>query len=283
MNVGDTAFAFAIALIAGAGGAALGIGGGIFIIPSLTLFLHAGMKTAIATSIVGVVATSVSGGIVFLRQQDANMRLGLLLALATTPGAVVGAVVGGHIASRFLSGIFALVLLASAIEMVRNSSSGLENEPAPEQSKARARGTGTSSDARTGASSTHRITHMPLGLAISAGAGLVSGLLGVGGGIVQVPLMHVLMRVPFKVATATSTYIIGMTAMAGGIVYYVQRPSLVDPVLVVPVTAGVVIGAAMGTRILRHVSRTVLRTTFIIVVVVYAIQMVLRTFGGAGG
>jgi uncharacterized membrane protein YfcA len=108
-------------------------------------------------------------------------------------------------------------------------------------------------------------------------------LLGVGGGIVQVPVMNLIMKVPIKVATTTSTYVIGITAMAGAFVYYNHRPSFVDPALAVPVTMGVFIGASLGSTLLRRIGQDTLRKVFTLVLVVYAVQMVLRVFGVGGG
>jgi uncharacterized membrane protein YfcA len=108
-------------------------------------------------------------------------------------------------------------------------------------------------------------------------------MLGVGGGIIQVPVMNLIMRVPIKVATTTSTYIIGITAMAGAFVYYNHRPSYVDPALAVPVTIGVFIGASIGSRVLGRISQTALRTVFTAVMAIYAVQMILRVFGIGGG
>jgi uncharacterized membrane protein YfcA len=130
---------------------------------------------------------------------------------------------------------------------------------------------------------TYRIGRIPQGVSLSVLAGLISGLLGVGGGIVQVPVMTLLMGAPIKVATATSTYVIGITATAGAFVYYNHRPSYVDPVLAVPVTLGVFVGASLGSRLLRRLSQSALRRIFTALLIVYAAQMVLRVFGiGAG-
>jgi uncharacterized membrane protein YfcA len=129
----------------------------------------------------------------------------------------------------------------------------------------------------------YRVRRVPIGVGASTVAGLISGMLGVGGGIVQVPVMNLIMGVPIKVATTTSTYIIGITAMAGAFVYYNHRPSYVDPALAVPVTIGVFIGASIGSRVLGRISQGGLRTVFTAVMAIYTVQMVLRIFGiGAG-
>lgn len=271
---------FFIALLAGAFGSVLGIGGGLFIIPSLNLFLGVGLKTAIAASIVAVIATSLGGGHVYVRNGLADIRLGLLLALATAPSAVAGAVLATHVNARVLAAVFAVVLGASAYRMVVATGSGGPASPACSDFKpSRLRFRRAYLEPSTGDLVPYRITRVPLGVATSSLAGLVSGMLGVGGGIVQVPVMSLLMGVPIKVATTTSTYVIGITAMAGAFVYYNHRPSLVDPALAVPVTIGVFIGASIGSRVLGHVGQRALKNTFTAVLVIYTVQMALRVVG----
>jgi uncharacterized membrane protein YfcA len=286
MSLLDTLIAFFIALLAGAFGSVLGIGGGLFIIPSLTLFLGEGLKTAIAASIVAVIATSLGGGNVYVRRHVADIRLGLLLALATAPSAVLGAYLATRVNARVLAAVFALVLAVSAYRMFAGSRAA--PRPAPEEEAAPQpqgpfRFRGAYFEASTGETVRYQVQNVPAGVGASTLAGLISGMLGVGGGIVQVPVMNLIMSVPIKVATTTSTYIIGITAMAGAFVYYNHRPSYVDPVLAVPVTIGVFIGASIGSRVLGRISQSALRTVFTAVMAIYAIQMVLRVFGiGAG-
>jgi uncharacterized membrane protein YfcA len=280
LSLGHAVISFLIALLAGAFGSVLGIGGGLFIIPSLNLFLGVQLKTAIAASIVAVIATSLGGGHVYVRNGVADIRLGLVLALATAPSAVIGAILATHVNAQVLAAVFAVVLAASAYRMVassRSTGSTAVRGPAHAASQLRFR-TGYVEPSTSEAVAYH-VSRVPLGVAASTIAGLVSGMLGVGGGIVQVPVMNLLMGVPIKVATTTSTYIIGITAMAGAFVYYNHRPSLVDPALAVPVTIGVFIGASIGSRVLGRVSQRALRNTFTVVLVVYTIQMALRVVG----
>lgn len=284
MTLLDTLVAFLIALLAGAFGSVLGIGGGLFIIPSLTLFLGEGLKTAIAASIVAVIATSLGGGNVYVRRHVADIRLGLLLALATAPSAVIGAILATHVNARVLAGVFAVVLAVSAYRMFAGP--GGTAEPPPEAEDAETgsfRFRGSYFESSIGETIRYQVRNVPFGVGASTIAGLISGMLGVGGGIVQVPVMNLIMAVPIKVATTTSTYIIGITAMAGAFVYYNHRPSYVDPALAIPVTIGVFIGASIGSRVLGRISQSALRTIFTAVMAIYAIQMVLRVFGiGAG-
>jgi uncharacterized membrane protein YfcA len=258
----------------------------LFIIPSLTLFLGTPLKTAIAASAVAVIATSLGGGNVYVRRRVADIRLGLLLALATVPGAVVGALLATHVSARILAAVFALVLGASGYRMYRSGrKTAHEGAPLGESVNTAqpSRFRGEYFETSTGETIRYRVSNVPLGVATSTAAGLVSGLLGVGGGIVQVPVMNLLMSVPIKVATTTSTYLIGITAMAGALVYYNHKPSYVDPAIAVPITIGVFIGATIGSSILKRVSQNGLRITFTVVVGLYTIQMVLRVFGIGGG
>jgi uncharacterized membrane protein YfcA len=215
-----------------------------------------------------------------VRNGVADIRLGLVLALATAPSAVVGAILATHVNAQVLAAVFAVVLAASAYRMLastRTGGSATTHVTAHAPSRLRFR-TGYV-EPSTRETITYRVSRVPLGVAASTVAGLVSGMLGVGGGIVQVPVMNLLMGVPIKVATTTSTYVIGITAMAGAFVYYNHRPSLVDPALAVPVTIGVFIGASIGSRVLGRVSQRALRNTFTVVLVVYTIQMALRVVG----
>lgn len=280
LSLGHAVVSFLIALLAGAFGSVLGIGGGLFIIPSLNLFLGVPLKSAIAASIVAVIATSLGGGHVYVRSGVADVRLGLILALASAPSAVVGAILATHVNARVLAAVFAVVLSASAYRMVAATRSATSSKAEPvTHPPSRLHFRAAYVEPSTGDVVSYRITRVSLGVAASTIAGLVSGMLGVGGGIVQVPVMNLLMGVPIKVATTTSTYVIGITAMAGAFVYYNHRPSLIDPALAVPVTIGVFIGASLGSRVLGRVSQRALRNTFTAVLVVYAVQMALRVFG----
>lgn len=288
MTLFSSALAFVIALLAGAFGSVLGIGGGLFIIPSLTLFLGIKLKTAIAASIVAVIATSLGGGNVYVRAHIADIRLGLLMALATAPSAVIGALLATHVNPQILAAVFALVLGVSAYRMYiggrSRPSPGAGSQPATRPSDRGLQFRGEYLESSTGEIVRYRVGRVPVGVGASTVAGLISGMLGVGGGIVQVPVMNLIMGVPIKVATTTSTYIIGITAMAGAFVYYNHKPnSYVDPALAIPVTIGVFIGASVGSRVLGRLSQSTLRTIFTAVMAIYTVQMILRVVGIGSG
>lgn len=213
------------------------------------------------------------------------MRLGLVLALATAPSAVVGALLATQVSARVLAAFFAFTLAASAQRMLATSKRAA-TETRHAQSDRESSSLQFRSeyiDQASGDKIQYAVRHVPVGVATSAIAGLISGMLGVGGGIVQVPVMNVVMNVPIKVATTTSTYVIGITAMAGAFVYYNHRPSYVDPALTLPVTIGVFLGASFGSILIGRIRPTVLRNLFIAVLMVYAVQMALRVFGIGGG
>jgi uncharacterized protein len=282
LSLADSIISFVIAVLAGAFGSVLGIGGGLFIIPSLNLFLGIALKSAIAASIVAVIATSLGGGNVYVRRHVADIRLGLLLALATVPGAIVGAKISTLVNARVLAGVFAVVLAVSAYRMY--TSSRKPAEPAPSPITRGDAGSGLKfrsqyMESSTGETVEYQVGRVPTGVAVSVLAGLISGMLGVGGGVIQVPVMNLIMGVPIKVATTTSTYVIGITAMAGAFVYYNHKPSFIDPALAVPVTIGVFLGATFGSRLLGRLSPSMLRTIFTGVMGIYTVQMALRVFG----
>jgi len=214
-------------------------------------------------------------------------KIALVLALATAPSAVVGALLATRVNARVLAGVFALVLAVSAFRMFKSGRA----EPAPPppedatETETEDRGLrfpGHYYEASTGENVRYSVAGVPIGVGASTLAGLISGMLGVGGGIVQVPVMNLILKVPIKVATTTSTYIIGITAMAGAFVYYNHKPSYVDPALAIPVTIGVFIGASIGSNLLGRLRQNVLRDFFTVVMAVYTIQMVLRVFGIGG-
>jgi uncharacterized protein len=282
LALATAALSLLIAILAGAFGSVLGIGGGLFIIPSLTLLLGIKLKVAIAASIVAVVATSLSGGSVYLRRQTADLRLGLLMALATTPGAIAGAYLATSVNARWLAALFTIVLGASAFQMWRGGGNVDPTDDESAEDVAEQKQIAFSSeyvDPGSGCVVQYNVLRLPLGIGASLLAGLLSGLLGVGGGVVQVPVMHTIMKVPIKVASATSTFVIGITASAGAFVYYNHRPSFVDPLLAAPVVIGVVAGASLGSRVLGRISQRGLRLMFIGLLVIYTIDMGLRASG----
>jgi len=265
---------FVIGIVAGALGALLGLGGGFVVVPVLTLFLGVNIRLAIGTSIVTVIATSSGAAVAYVRDHMANMRIGMFLELATSTGAVTGAFLGSILVPKVLYVIFAVVLGQSAIAVARRKS--LEDRP-PLPADAWADKLGLHSsypDAARGRVVTYHVARSKLALALMYVAGTMSGLLGIGSGTLKVPAMDLAMGLPIKVSTATSNFMIGVTAAASAGVYFGRGD--VNPLISAPVAVGVLIGALGGARLLSGINPRRLRVLFAIVVLAVAIDMLVK-------
>jgi uncharacterized membrane protein YfcA len=256
-------------IAAGAFGALLGLGGGILIVPILTLAFGVPLATAVGTSLICVIATSTGAAAVNVRANRADVRLGITLAAGTVVGALSGAIVAGILPERVVAALFAVLLSYTAFTMARGlvrpardgTAEGLVDPSLPDGPGAPA----------------YRTRRLPAAVGGSFLAGNVSGLLGVGGGIVTVPLLHLLMRAPMRVAVTTSNFMLGITAAAGASTYLFRGD--VDPRLAAPVVLGVAAGAAIGAAASARLRSTWLTALFVVVVVFVAIQMALRAVG----
>jgi uncharacterized membrane protein YfcA len=259
-----------VAVAAGMLGAMLGVGGGIVIVPVLTLFLNVPVKSAIGTSLVCVVVTSSASQIVYVARGFTNSRLGMTLEVATTLGALVGGVTAILVSGRAIFAVFAAVLIYVLFSMERKPPPLLPVDP-------RSALGGSFVDPDTGREVAYGVDHLPGGLALSFVAGNVSGLLGVGGGAIKVPVMSLLMRVPLRAAIATSNLMIGVTAATGALIFFGR--GLVEPRYAVPAALGILVGAQLGTRVANRVSAALLRRVFEVLLAVFAVQMALKAFG----
>ncbi len=272
--------AFLVSIGAGGFGALVGIGGGLIIVPVLSTLLGYDIKAAIAASLIGVIATSVAASGHYIAAGVADRRLGVTLLVATALGGLTGGVVARFLDGRLLALLFGVLLLFVALQMTRQlrGSAGLVHAAATTGSH-----TLRSSyvEPSTGQTVVYRAARLPLGSAISYVAGNISGLLGVGGGIINVPTMNVVMSVPIRVATTTSTFMLGATAATSAMVY--TSTGQLDPLLAAPVALGVFLGARSGARLSHRVSPRQLRITFILVALFFAFQMFLKvaTWGQA--
>jgi uncharacterized membrane protein YfcA len=269
---------FALTLLAisiGAGflGSLIGLGGGVIVVPALTLLYGIDIRYAIGASIVSVIATSSGAAAAYVRQRLTNLRVAMLLELGTTTGAVSGAFVAGIIHSRWLFTIFGLVLAYSAVAMLRRSRGRREHVP-PDRWADRLRLHGSYVDDVRGEEVAYRVTHTRLGLALMYVAGLISGLLGIGSGAFKVPAMDLGMRIPLKVSSATSNFMIGVTAAASAGVYFARGD--IDPFIGAPVATGVVIGALAGSRTLPRIDNRLLRIVFVLVLLAISVQMLWK-------
>lgn len=277
----------ALGIFAGWLGAIIGIGGGIIIVPTLVLAFGFDIRVAVATSLVAVVATSTAAGSAYVGKGTANMRLGMTLEVATTIGGIIGGLVAVLVSPSLLSGLFAVLMMITAYLVGRRRDPGPVEEPddlmgtteEPDRRGWEEPGTlaGAFYDDHVGGLVTYRAERVGMGGAISLLAGTVSGMLGVGGGFIKVPAMSEGMRVPIKVAAATSNFMIGVTAIASLFVYFAR--GYVHPYTVVPVALGVVVGATFGAAVSGRVHPGVLRRILVVILVLVAVQMGLSAAG----
>lgn len=265
---------------AGLLGALLGLGGGVFVVPALVLIFGVPELKAIGTSNVAVVATSTAGASTYVRSRLANIRLGLVLLISTTLAALLSSLVASYLPARLLSGLFAVVLFYVAITMLRSGKTQDQPlEPSEVGSKtSRALGLeGTYHDAASGKTERYSPRNVRTGMGISALAGVVAGLLGVGGGIIQMPVMNLLMRIPLKVATGTSNFMIGVTATSAAFVRYANGD--VDPLIAVPTALFVFLGAKVGAWLVPRTPNARLKQIFGWVAIAIALLMIMRALG----
>ncbi len=269
MNVAQfSAVVFVGSAVAGFLGALTGLGGGMVIVPLLTLALGVDIRYAIGASLVAVIATSSGSAASFLRQGYANIRAGMLLEVATTSGALVGASLTTLLPGSAIALIFGLVLLGSALTATKKSLVDGEDLGDKLCESLHLRNT-YPCDGRI---VNYGVRRIPAGFALMAGAGALSGLLGIGSGAVKVLALDRVMRFPFKVSTTTSNFMIGVTAAASAGVYLAR--GYIDPGLAMPVTLGVLGGALAGSRVLMRAPVGILRNVFRGVLLLLAVQMI---------
>ncbi|HEY4367120.1 MAG TPA: sulfite exporter TauE/SafE family protein [Steroidobacteraceae bacterium] len=266
---------FVVSLGASALGGILGMASGIFIVPILISFGAVDIHTAVAASIVSVIACSCGGAAAYLRERLTNVRIAIALEVATTLGALSGVLLFGFVPTSWLFILFAAILLLSAQQMLKRRTDGIQSELStpsrwPELDA-------SYPDRDLGRDVPYRVHRMPLGMTLMYGAGLISALLGIGSGVLKIPAMDTALRLPIKVSSATSNFMIGVTAAASGGAYLAR--GLITPTIAGPVALGSVIGAALGAKVLMRVSSTKLRLLFVVVLLLLAFQMLLQAFG----
>ena len=271
---------------AGLFGSLLGLGGGVLLVPLLTLFFGLDLREVVGVSLISVIVTSSAAAGVYLERNVANLRLGMTLELFTAMGALVGGLVAFLIDERLLALLFAGLLVYVAITMLRarepapDDVAPLPPEPADDGDRHVEPPLTTDLASFRAAAlahlsgDTYALRNLGRGVVGSAGAGVVSALLGIGGGIIKVPLMHVGMGVPLRVATATSNLMIGITAAASAVIYLLRDE--VDPYVAGPVAIGVFIGASVGSRAAHRIELRVLNLLFVAVLLWTALQMLLK-------
>jgi uncharacterized membrane protein YfcA len=279
---GFEATLFVVSLGAGVLGAILGLGGGIVIVPVLTLMMGINIRYAIGASIVSVIATSSGAAASYVRDHITNIRVAILLEVATTAGALTGGVLAARVHSGFLFALFAGMLLLSAGMMVakRRGSDILPPEKSSPLAKA-LRLDSEYADGERGEIVRYGVTRVPLGFFCMAGAGIVSGLLGIGSGALKVPAMDTAMNLPIKASSATSNFMIGVTAAASAGLYFMK--GAIVPALAAPVALGVLGGSFLGSLWMPKMKSARLRAVFVLVLVIMALQMLFRGPAGAHG
>jgi uncharacterized protein len=273
---------------AGVFGSLLGLGGGILIVPLLTIGFGLDLREAVGVSLVCVIMTSSAAAGVYLERHVANLRLGMTLELFTAIGALVGGSIAFLLDERLLSVLFAGLLAYVALSMARADRTAarareVQTRVEDETGLAAAADTGLLPRQASGRRETilaelsgadYEVRNLGRGIVGSTGAGVTSALLGIGGGIIKVPLMHLTMGVPLRVATATSNLMIGITAAASAVIYLLRGE--IDPYVAGPTAIGVFLGATVGSRIAPRIDVRWLRLTFIVVLGWTAVQMTIR-------
>lgn len=274
LGMTDVVLLALVGFIGGIFGSMVGLGGGVFIVPVLTLFLDVPIHDAVAASLIAVVATSTSGSITYLRRGLVNLRLAVTIETALALGAITGGLVGAVLDKGTLSAVFGAVMVTVSVYMtVRRKAS-----PPMQVDGACLGSLGDSyKDCESGHTVGYAVRRVPLGLFVGLVAGNVSGLLGVGGGFLTVPTFRLGMGVPMRAAVATSSLMLGVTACAGALVYLAR--GAVDPVVTVPVVLGVTAGALLGSRLAARVKSSVLSVVLAFVLLALAIQMILAAVG----
>lgn len=260
---------------AGLLGSLTGLGGGFIIVPLLTIGLHVDIHYAIGASLVSVIATSSGSAAAYVKEGITNMHLGMFLEIATTAGAMAGAILAIYTPTQYIAVLFGLILISSALMSLRKKAENITREKSYLAQKLKLNSSYPSGDEVV----EYGVSNVAGGFFMMLFAGVISGLLGIGSGALKVVAMDGIMRIPFKVSTTTSNFMIGVTAAASAVVY-LQR-GYIDPGLSMPVVIGVLLGALTGSKILVHsTSSKWIRVMFAVIVSILAVQMIYNGITG---
>ena len=268
-----------VGLCAGIFGAIFGIGGGMIVTPVLTIGLGLDIKYAIGASIIAVIATSSGASIAYLKDDMLNLRVAMFLEIATTVGAILGAVLTGVLPSKALFVLFGMLLIFSSWNMVRKLRASKDEEVNTETDTLsnKLQLNSTYYDQASKKQVDYKVANVPGGFSMMFGAGLASGLLGVGSGAFKVIAMDTIMKMPIKPSSATSNLMMGVTAAASATVYFFNGS--IKPEIAAPLAIGILVGATLGSRIMQHLQAKLLRKIFIPVLFLIGLQMFLKGFG----
>lgn len=262
-------------LVAGFLGALTGLGGGVIVVPVLAVAFGVDLRYAIGASLISVIATSSGAAAAYVKEGYSNLRVGMFLEIATSVGAVFGALLAARVSTSLLAVVFGLVLLHSAYLASRpRSEKPGHDKPDPLATRLRLDSTYPTPDGPQ----PYHVHAVPTGFGLMFVAGVLSGLLGIGSGAIKVLAMDQFMRLPFKVSTTTSNFMIGVTAAASAGVYL--HRGYIDPAVSMPVMLGVLMGALVGTRVLVRAQTRFLRLVFVAVIAMLAVEMLYKGFTG---
>lgn len=274
----ETLWLFVAAFGASALGGVLGMASGIFIVPMLTVLFGVDIHVAIGASIVSVIACSCGSAAPFLKGRLTNIRLAIVLETATTLGALTGVVLIGIVSTSVLYGLFAVILALSAKQMLARRREVVDASAPHEKSWATMLRLHSSfPDQVSGREVPYQVGRVPIGMLLMYGAGLISALLGIGSGVLKIPAMDSALRLPIKVSSATSNFMIGVTAAASAGAYFVRKD--IDIGIAGPIALGSVVGAIVGARLLMGLPADKLRVFFVVVLALLAVQMLLSALG----
>lgn len=262
---------FAASIGAGFLGSLLGIGGGMIVIPVLTLLLHVDIRYAIAASLISIVATSSSAAAAFLKDHLTNLRVAVLLEIGTVFGAITGFLISKNISSKYLYLVFGGFLIFSAAMMLKKKGDNLTLNDHPWSKKLRL---ASSFPGVGGKAIEYKVANVPLGLFMMYFAGVMSALLGIGSGILKVLAMDGAMKLPMKVSSATSNFMIGVTATASAGAYLIEGD--IHPQIAAPVAVGIIIGSYVGAKAMIAMKPQLIRKIFVVLLVIVSVQMIAK-------
>jgi len=271
-----TSILFMGAIAAGLVGALTGLGGGVVLIPLLTLVFNVDIRYAIGCALISSIATSSGSAVAYIKEGITNIRIGMFLEIATTTGAIIGALIAVYMPTNIVAVIFGVVLLFSALMALRKKNEAADTSEKSTLARVLNLNGSYTSPAGPVEYKVHRVIG---GYSLMTVAGVISGLLGIGSGALKVLAMDTVMRIPFKVSTTTSNFMIGVTAAASAVVY-LQR-GYIEPDLAMPVVIGVLIGAFAGSKILLKADVKKLRLLFSVVIGFLAIEMIYNGLMGS--
>jgi len=273
-----TVLLFFLSAAGGFLGSLAGIGGGIIVVPALTLLFGVDIHLAIGASIVCVIATSTAAAAAYVREGMTNVRVGMFLEMGTVTGALIGATLGGILNPGLLFILFGAIVGYSALMMLKQVGKGIGSSVAAENRISKWLNlNGSYYDQAVGKEIPYKVAHPLIGGVLMIFAGMVSALLGIGSGSLKVPVMDIAMKLPIKVSSATSNFMIGVTAAASSMIYFARGD--INPFLAAPTAVGITLGALIGTRVMTRMHSRSLRILFVFLFFFIGIQMIWKGFG----